>query len=74
MSTPEIEKRMSYEEENALRYIGGHIVHSLTTKVKKEGNRFMEEATQTLKGDDSDDAEESRDTIYGSINRQMIDH
>ena len=67
-STPEIEKRMSYEEENALRYIGGYIVHSLTTKVKKEGNRFLEEAIQTLKGDDSEDAEESEEWT-GSVDR-----
>lgn len=66
--TSEVERQMTYEEENALRYVGGYIVHSLTTKAKKEGNKFLEEAIDTLKGDENEEPDKSEEWT-GSVDR-----
>ena len=64
--TSEVEKQMTYEEENALRYVGGYIVHSLATKAK--GNKFLEEAIDTLKGDENEEPDKSEEWT-GSVDR-----
>ena len=56
-------EKLTYEEENALRYIGGYILRTLSTK-----NPSLVDAINELKGADSEPPEESEEWT-GSIDR-----
>ena len=43
-------------------------MHSLTTKAKKEGNKFLDEAIDTLKGDENEEPDKSEEWT-GSVDR-----
>lgn len=60
--------QMTYEEENAVRYIGGYILRSLSTKAEKEKDSLLAEAIQDLKGDDNELPSESEEWT-GSVDR-----
>lgn len=59
---------LNYEEENALRYIGGYILRSLSTNAKKEKDIFLQEAVEDLKGDTNELPTESEEWT-GSVDR-----
>lgn len=59
---------LNYEEENAVRYIGGYILRSLNTKAKKEKDTFLQEAIDDLKGDSTELPKESEEWT-GSVDR-----
>ena len=57
-------KKMTYKKENAVRYIGGYIIRSLTGKL----NEICSAALSELKGDESETPLESEEWT-GSIDR-----
>ena len=59
---------LNYEEENAVRYIGGYILRSLNTKANKEKDTFLREAIDDLKGDSTELPTESEEWT-GSVDR-----
>ena len=59
---------LNYEEENAVRYIGGYILRSLKTKANKEKDTFLREVIDDLKGDSMKLPTESEEWI-GSMDR-----
>ena len=52
---------MTYEEENALRYIGGYMTTTLSHKFKREKKKYELEALKELSGDETEVAEESEE-------------
>ena len=49
--TPNVVNKMTYEEENAVRYIGGYMLRTLSTKAEREDDKMLLEAINDLKGD-----------------------
>ena len=52
---------MTYEEENAIRYIGGYMMTTLPHKFKREKKKYELETLKELSGDETEVAEESEE-------------
>ena len=70
-STTESVLPMTYEEENAVRHIGGYMVRNLTQKFVREKKKDELEALKDLRGDETEEAEESEEWT-ASIDRGAL--
>lgn len=62
---------MTYEEENAVRHIGGYMVRNLSQKFTREKKEDELEALKDLRGDETKEAEESEEWT-ASIDRGAL--
>ena len=62
---------MTYEEENAVRHIGGYMVRNLSQKFTREKKEDELEALKDLRGDEMEEAEESEEWT-ASIDRGAL--